>query len=156
MPDACFNVNGRDVHVDVPPDTPLLLVLRNDLGLRGTRHGCGEGDCGACTVLVNGQAMTACNLPVESVEGARVETVESLTTGEMPHPLVQAVIQEQAGQCGYCLAGILMRATALLASNAAPSRQEVAAALDSNLCRCGSHDRILRAVQRAAAQGPVS
>lgn len=152
-----FNVNGRDAGIDVAPGTPLLFVLRNDLGLRGTRHGCAEGECGACTVLLNGQPVTACNTPVEAAAGGRVETIEQLAHADPPHPLMEAIVAEQAGQCGYCLAGILMRAKALLHARAGDgrqlSRQEIADGLDAHLCRCGAHNRIIRAVQRAAVPG---
>ena len=146
-----FHVNGRAVAVDVAPSTPLLLALRNDLDLRGTRHGCGEGDCGACTVLIDGRPVTSCNTPVEAVQGQKVETVEQLTADATPHPLVKAVLEEQAGQCGYCLPGILMRAKALLAETPKPGRTAIAAALDGNLCRCGAHNRIMRAIEKAGA-----
>ncbi|MGI9385213.1 MAG: (2Fe-2S)-binding protein [Methyloligellaceae bacterium] len=145
-----FRVNGAAVDATAPANTPLLFVLRNDLGLRGTRFGCGEGTCGSCTVLVDGSAQTACNMAVSAVEGRHVETVESLARPGDRHPLLAAILAEQAGQCGYCLAGILMRAKALLAQTPRPTRSEVATALDGNLCRCGAHDRILRAVNRAA------
>lgn len=147
-----FRVNGADVEVDVAGRTPLIYVLRNDLGLRGTRFGCGEGTCGSCTVIVDGRAATACDTPLEAVAGRSVETVESLTAGPEPHPLLAAIVAEQAGQCGYCLSGILMRAKALLAATPQPTRNQIAAALDGNLCRCGAHDRIIRAVARAGTQ----
>jgi nicotinate dehydrogenase subunit A len=143
-------VNGEARDVSVDPDTPLLYVLRNDLGLKGTRAGCVEGQCMSCTVLLDGRPQTACMVPVGSVAGQRVETVESLVRNGTNHPLVDSVIEEQAGQCGYCLPGILMRAKALLDRDSAPSRADIAAALDDHLCRCGAHDRILRAVERAA------
>ena len=146
-----FRVNGADRIVAVPVNTPLLFVLRNDLELRGTRHGCAEGNCGACTVLLNGRPVTSCNTPLDAAAGQDVETIESLTAGEESHALVSAVLAEQAGQCGYCLPGILMRAKALLADNPHRTRQEIAEALDENFCRCGAHNRILRAVERAGA-----
>lgn len=148
-----FDVNGRKVGVAVDPDTPLLYVLRNDLGLRATRTGCSEGQCMSCTVLVDGRAVTACTEPVSVVAGRAVETVESLAGGDTPHPLVASFLAEQAGQCGYCLAGILMRAKALLATNPSPSRSEIVAAIDGHLCRCGAHTRMLRAIERAATAG---
>ena len=151
-----FRVNGNEVSVGVAPNTPLVFVLRHDLDLKGTRLGCGEGDCGACTVLLNGHPVTACNTTVDAVSGANVETIESLANGRSPDPLVSAVIAEQAGQCGYCLPGIIMRAKALLAENSTPTRVEIAAALDGNLCRCGAHNRIMRAVERAGAGGAES
>ncbi|MEM8977762.1 MAG: (2Fe-2S)-binding protein [Pseudomonadota bacterium] len=149
--DISFRVNGKEVAIHVAPNTPLLLALRNDLALKGTRHGCGEGDCGACTVLIDGRPVTSCNTPVEAVQGQTVETVEQLTAGSAPHPLVTAVLEEQAGQCGYCLPGILMRAKALLAETGQPDRATIAAALDDNLCRCGAHNRIMRAIEKAGA-----
>ena len=144
-----FRVNDKEVALDVAPNTPLLLALRNDLDLKGTRHGCGEGGCGACTVLINGRPVTSCNTPVEAAQGQTVETVEQLTSEATPHPLVTSILEEQAGQCGYCLPGILMRAKALLAETARPDRATIAAALDDNLCRCGAHNRILRAIEKA-------
>ena len=146
-----FRVNGREVTVDIAPNTPLLFALRNDLALKGTRHGCAEGDCGACTVLIDGRPVTSCNTPVEAVQGQSVETAEALTAGAARHPLVTAVLDEQAGQCGYCLPGILMRAKALLAETPEPDRATIAAALDDNLCRCGAHNRIMRAIEKAGA-----
>ncbi|MEM6495529.1 MAG: (2Fe-2S)-binding protein [Pseudomonadota bacterium] len=146
-----FRVNGKEVAVDAAPSTPLLLTLRNDLALKGTRHGCGEGDCGACTVLLDGRPVTSCNTPVEAVRGQNVETVEQLTSEATPHPLVTSVLEEQAGQCGYCLPGILMRAKALLAETVRPDRTTIAGALDNNLCRCGAHNRIMRAIEKAGA-----
>ena len=148
-----LRVNGAAVDVAAPANTPLLYVLRNDLGLKGTRFGCGEGTCGSCTVLVEGRAVTACNTPLEAVAGGSVETVEGLADGDDPHPLLAAIVAEQAGQCGYCLTGILMRAKALLAETPRPTRPQIAAALDDNLCRCGAHDRIIRAIARAAGGG---
>ena len=150
-----FQVNGTSRSVPGEAATPLLYVLRNDLQLRGTRHGCGEGHCGACTVLLDDRPVTACNTSLEAVDGRRVETIEALA-GEHPrHPLLDAVIQEQAGQCGYCLPGILLRAKALLSHTRKPGRAEIAEALDGNLCRCGAHNRILRAIERAATALPA-
>ena len=148
-----LHVNGETRDVSVDPDTPLLYVLRNDLGLKGTRAGCAEGQCMSCTVLLDGRPQTACMVPVGSVASQRVETVEALVCDGLNHPLVDSLLEEQAGQCGYCLAGILMRAKALLDRGGVPSRAEIAAALDDHLCRCGAHDRILRAIERAAAMG---
>ncbi len=147
-----LHVNGRKLGVEVDPDTPLLYVLRNDLGLKGTRAGCAEGQCLSCTVLIEGRPQTACTVPIGSVAGQSVETVESLA-GERPHALIDSVIEEQAGQCGYCLAGILMRAKALLDKEPAPSRAAITAALDGHLCRCGAHVRIIRAIEQAAQAG---
>jgi nicotinate dehydrogenase subunit A len=148
-----FHVNGNRVGVAVDPDTPLLYVLRNDLGLKGTRAGCAEGQCMSCTVLIDGRAVTACMEPVGAVAGRAIETVESLVDGGSRHPLVESFLKEQAGQCGYCIAGILMRAKALLAANAAPKRDEIVAALDGHLCRCGAHVRMIRAIEQAAGMG---
>lgn len=135
-----------------PPDTPLLDVLRNTLGLTGTRFGCGLEQCGACMVLVDGEPLPACTAALDSLAGREITTVEGLAgpDGSL-HPLQKAFAEEQAGQCGYCLSGILISAKALLDANPNPSRSEIAAALDGNLCRCGSHVRILKAVERAAA-----
>src|SRR5499426_3079768 len=132
-------------------ETPLLDVLRNSLGLKGTRFGCGLEQCGCCIVLIDGAPEKCCTKPVWSVAGKEIVTVEGIGDAARPHPLQQAFLDEQAGQCGYCLSGILISAAALRAHNTAPSRAEVAAALDRNLCRCGVHNRIIRAVQRAGA-----
>jgi len=148
-----FTVNGKPVSVALDnEETPLLNVLRNELGLMGTRFGCGLEQCGCCTVLIDGQPEKSCSKPVWSVAGKTVTTIEGLGTRARPHPLQQAFIDEQAGQCGYCLAGILISAKALLARNPSPTRAEIAQALDDNICRCGSHNRIMRAVEKAAAQ----
>ena len=141
-----MTVNGEAVSAAVPDDTPLLDVLRNHLNLKGSRYGCGLEQCGSCMVIINGRAEYSCARPVSSVAGARVETVESL----LAHPLHQAFLDEQAGQCGYCLSGILMTAKALLDVNKNPSRAEIIAALDRHLCRCGAHPRIIRAIEKAA------
>ncbi|HEY7577068.1 MAG TPA: (2Fe-2S)-binding protein [Acetobacteraceae bacterium] len=140
-------VNGRPVQVTAPETTPLLDVLRNQLDLKGARYGCGLEQCGSCMVLLDGEPIYACSREVGSVAGRSVTTVEGLT----PHPLQQAFLDEQAGQCGYCLSGIIVRAKALLDRNPSPTRAQIAEALDKNLCRCGAHPRILRAVQKAAA-----
>jgi nicotinate dehydrogenase subunit A len=146
-----FHVNGKPVSVSpANEETPLLAVLRNDLGLMGTRFGCGLEQCGCCMVLVDGSAENSCSKPVWSVAGKAVTTIEGLGTPERPHPLQQAFIDEQAGQCGYCLAGIIVSAKALLDKNPSPTKAEIAAALDGNICRCGSHNRIMRAVEKAA------
>jgi nicotinate dehydrogenase subunit A len=144
-------VNGSTVSVTADGDTPLLDILRNHLGLVGTKFGCGQEQCGCCMVLLDGQPAKSCGKPLSTVAGKEVVTIEGLGTPERPHPLQQAFLDEQAGQCGYCLAGILISAKALLDHNPSPSRAEIAAALDDNICRCGSHVRILRAVERAAA-----
>jgi nicotinate dehydrogenase subunit A len=147
-----LTVNGGDIDVFADGDTPLLDVLRNRLGLIGTKFGCGLEQCGCCMVLIDGQPAKSCGKPLSVVAGREIVTVEGLGTADRPHPLQQAFLDEQAGQCGYCLAGILISAKALLDRNPSPSRAEIAAALDDNICRCGSHNRILRAVARAAAQ----
>ena len=150
MPAFELTVNGRAVRVDADPDTPLLDVLRNHLGLIGTKFGCGLEQCGCCMVLIDGMPAKSCGEALSTVSGKRIVTIEGLGTPEKPHPLQQAFLDEQAGQCGYCLPGILVTAKALLDKNPAPSRREIALALDDNICRCGSHIRILRAVERAA------
>jgi nicotinate dehydrogenase subunit A len=147
-----LNVNGSDRTVEADPASPLLDILRNQLGLTGTRYGCGANQCGACNVLIEEQAVAACDTPLWAAAGKRIVTVEGLGTPERPHPLQRAFIAEQACQCGYCLSGILMSAAALLKRNPNPSEVEVRAALDRNLCRCGAHNRIVRAVLRAAKE----
>ena len=137
--------------VDADPAVPLLSVLRDEQGLSGPKFGCGQGECGACMVLVDGQPQTACNLPLWAVEGRRVVTVEGLGTADQPHPVQTAFCEERAAQCGYCVAGIVTSAAALLARDPQPSRQAIVQALDKHLCRCGAHNRMIRAVERAAA-----
>jgi nicotinate dehydrogenase subunit A len=151
MESIAFTVNGKPVSVAADGDTPLLDVLRNYLGLVGTKFGCGLEQCGTCMVLIDGEPVKSCGKAVSTIAGKTVLTIEGLGTPERPHPLQQAFLDEQAGQCGYCLPGILVTAKALLDRNPAPSRSEIARALDDNICRCGSHARILRAVERAAA-----
>jgi nicotinate dehydrogenase subunit A len=146
-------VNGRSVSVDTPATTPLLDVLRNHLDLKGSRYGCGLEQCGTCMVLLDGEPTYSCAREVGSVAGRHVTTIEGLGSPEHPHPLQQAFLQEQAGQCGYCLSGILISAKALLDRNPSPTRGEIVAALDKHLCRCGTHTRIIRAVQKAAGTG---
>jgi nicotinate dehydrogenase subunit A len=148
-----ISVNGVDRSVDVPTDTPLLYVLRDELGLNGARYGCGYGQCGACTVHVDGASVRSCLVPARAVVGKKVVTVEGLKKpdGEL-HPLQKAFLTEQAGQCGYCLPGMMMSAAALLSETANPSELDIRSALEENLCRCGSHNRIVRAVKRAAAE----
>ncbi|MCC6533883.1 MAG: (2Fe-2S)-binding protein [Burkholderiales bacterium] len=146
-----FTVNGQPCTVETDADTPLLYVLRNDLKLKGARFGCGVGQCGSCTVIVEGKDVYACDTPLWSVAGKSITTVEGIGTREHPHPLQQAFIEEQAAQCGYCIAGILMASKALLDRNARPSDQDIDQALERHLCRCGTHNRIRRAIQRAAA-----
>jgi nicotinate dehydrogenase subunit A len=144
-------VNGGETEIMADGATPLLTALRNDLGLTGARFGCGDGSCGACTVLVDGKPTTSCDTPVEWAAGRRIETAEALAIDGAPHPVQQALLDLQAGQCGYCLSGIAVRAAAFLAGNPSPTRAEIAAALDRHLCRCGAQPRILRAIARAAA-----
>lgn len=146
-----FTVNGEPRQVEAPETATLLDVLRNQLGLMGTRYGCGLEQCGCCMVLVDDQLSYACTREVGSVADRQVTTIEGLGTPATPHPLQQAFLDEQAGQCGYCLSGIVMSAKALLDRNPSPSRGDIVAALDKHLCRCGAHQRILRAVERAAA-----
>jgi nicotinate dehydrogenase subunit A len=143
-------VNGQQRDVTVDPETPLLYVLRNDLGLTGTKFGCGLGQCGTCTVLVAGQAVRSCVTPVQAVAGQEVTTIEGLGSPERPHPLQAAFIEEQAAQCGYCTPGIVMTATAFLAQTPRPTEAQIKEALAGTLCRCGTHDRVIRAVKRAA------
>ena len=146
-----LQVNGRPVQVDVDPGTPLLYVLRDELKLNGAKFGCGLGQCGACTVMLDGEAVFSCLVPISAVQGRAVKTVEGLGSAEKPGPMQRAFMEEQAAQCGYCIAGMMMRAQALLERNASPSEAEIRQALAPNLCRCGTHMRILRAVQRAAS-----
>jgi nicotinate dehydrogenase subunit A len=136
-------VNGVERTAEAAPETPLLYVLRNDLGLPGTRFGCGSGQCGACFVLVDGRAMASCDLPLSFVAGKKVTTIEGLG-GE--HPVQKALERHQAAQCGYCMSGIVMAAVALLSKNPQPGESEIRAALDKNLCRCGSHNRVVKAI----------
>jgi nicotinate dehydrogenase subunit A len=145
-----IEVNGRRQEVAATPETPLLYVLRNDLKLKGARFGCGLGQCGACTVLVDGKPVQSCDLPLSAAAGKAVTTIEGIAANGKPHPLQQAFIDEQAAQCGYCITGIIMAAKALLDANPGPSDAQIRAALKGNLCRCGTHHRILRAVRRAA------
>jgi nicotinate dehydrogenase subunit A len=143
-------VNGKRHRVTAAPDTPLLYVLRNDLGLNGPKFGCGLSQCGACTVHLGGDAVRSCVTPLSAVGTRPVTTLEGLGTPERPHPLQAAFIDEQAAQCGYCINGMIMTAAALLKKTPRPSETQIRAALAGNLCRCGTHMRILRAVQRAA------
>lgn len=145
-------VNGSTVSVTADGDTPLLDVLRNHLGLTGTKFGCGQEQCGCCMVLVDDRPEKSCGKALSTVVGREIVTIEGLGTRDRPHPLQTAFLDEQAGQCGYCLAGILISAKALLDRNPSPSRVQIAEALDDNICRCGSHNRILRAVERGAAR----
>jgi aerobic-type carbon monoxide dehydrogenase small subunit (CoxS/CutS family) len=143
-------VNGTSHQVDIDPATPLLYALRGELGLNGAKFGCGLGQCGACTVIIGGEPVFACLVPVVAVEGRPVTTVEGLGTVEQPSLLQQAFIAEQAAQCGYCTAGMIVRAQALLDRNPAPSDAEIRTRMEPNLCRCGTHLRILRAIRRAS------
>lgn len=148
-----LNINGREERLDVPGDTPLLYVLRNDLGLNGPKFGCGLAQCGACMVLVDGRPMQSCAMPASAAEGREVTTLEGLGGRENPHPLQLAFIEEQAMQCGYCASGMIVSGAALLKANPDPSEAEIRGALKNNLCRCGTHNRILKAVRRAAGNG---
>jgi nicotinate dehydrogenase subunit A len=145
-----LRVNGRDCEVRAEPNTPLLYILRNDLKLKGTRFGCGEGQCGACNVLVDGRVVQSCDIPLWSVAGHDITTIEGIGSGSRLHPVQQAFIEQQAIQCGYCIDGIIVSAVALLDRVKDPSDAQITAALDRNLCRCGTHVRILRAIRAAA------
>jgi len=146
-----LTVNGRAHAVDAEPDTPLLYVLRNELGLNGAKFGCGLGQCGACTVIVDGAAVFSCLMPIALLPGRQVMTIEGLGTEAAPGRVQRAFIAEQAAQCGYCIAGMVMRTQALLARTPDPSAQQIRDGLNPNLCRCGTHMRIIAAVRRAAA-----
>jgi nicotinate dehydrogenase subunit A len=146
-----LNVNGTAREVAADSETPLLYVLRNDLRLKGARYGCGLGQCGACTVIIDGKAVQSCDIPVSAAVGKSITTIEGIGTPEAPHALQRAFIGEQAAQCGYCLSGIIMSAKALLDRNPAPGESEIREALAGNLCRCGTHTRILRAIRSVAA-----
>ena len=145
-----LRVNDRDHEIDADPDTPLLYVLRDDLELNAAKFGCGLGQCGACTVIVDGKPVLSCVTPLVLVQGKQVTTLEGLGSVDAPAAIQRAFMDEQAAQCGYCIAGMMMRAQALLQKNAKPTDGEIRAALEMNLCRCGTHMRILRAVRRAA------
>jgi nicotinate dehydrogenase subunit A len=147
---ATLNINGHEVEFDGDPRTPLLYVLRNDLGLNAAKFGCGLGQCGACTVVVDGEAVFSCLTPIHKLKGRKITTLEGLGSAARPGALQRAFIEVQAAQCGYCIAGMMMRAHALLQSNARPSDGEIRMALEPHLCRCGTHMRILDAVKRAA------
>ena len=151
-----LTVNGRRHEAGAEPETPLLYVLRNDLKLKGARFGCGLGQCGACTVLVDGKPVQSCDFPLSAAAGKAITTIEGIAANGQPHPLQQAFIAEQAAQCGYCATGIIMTAKALLDANPRPSEAQIRAALKGNLCRCGTHQRILRAIQRAAKEMEVA
>ena len=147
-----LTINGEKKKTGAHRDTPLLYVLRNDFGLVGSRFGCGSGQCGACFVLVDGKPIASCDLPIWSLEGKAITTIEGLGKGGDLHPVQKALIAEQAAQCGYCMSGISVTAAALLERNKSPSDQEIREALDKHLCRCGSHNRVVRAVKKASEQ----
>lgn len=147
-----FTLNGKPVSLQVDPDRELLWVLRTDLGLTGTKYGCGEGICGACTVLVNEEPTPSCQITVGSVQGSDVVTIEGLEKGEGLHPLQKAFIKHDALQCGFCTPGMIMKAHGLLAANPSPSKEEILYEMDGNLCRCGAHTRIVDAIQTAARE----
>ena len=152
MPPIRFRLNGVETEVDADPDHVLLDILRSRFGLAGPHFGCGAGECGACRVIVDDHAITACDTPLWAVADKDVITLEGLGSAEDPHPLQRAFIAEQALQCGYCVSGILMSAAALLKRNPNPTNMDVRTALDRNLCRCGSHNRMVRAILRAATE----
>ena len=152
MPRIPFRLNGAEIDIDAEADLSLLSVLRGRLGMIGPHFGCGANECGACNVIIGDRAVASCDTPMWSVAGKDVTTIEGLGSVEAPHALQRAFIAAQAMQCGYCIPGILMSAAALLMQNPSPARDDVTAALDRNLCRCGSHNRIVRAVLRAAAE----
>lgn len=156
MPTIQFQLNGAAVSVDSDPDQTLLDLLRGRLGITSPHFGCGAGECGACHVMVDGRAVASCDMPMWSVANKDIVTLEGLGTAEQPHPLQRAFITEQAMQCGYCVSGILISAAALLKHKSSPTEAEVRAALDRNLCRCGSHNRMVRAVLRAASEMATS
>jgi len=145
-----ITVNGKRHSVDADGETPLLYVLRNDLKLKGARYGCGLGQCGACTVVIDGEAVQSCDVPLSAVAGKAITTIEGIGSTGRPHVLQQAFLAEQAAQCGYCTSGIIMSAYALLARMPRPTEAEIRTALAGNLCRCGTHARVLRAIKRAA------
>jgi nicotinate dehydrogenase subunit A len=146
-----ITVNGRVHDVTAEDETPLLYVLRNEANCKGVRYGCGLGQCGTCTVIIDGKPVQSCDVPVSAVAGKSITTIEGIGSMDHPHPLQRAFVEEQAAQCGYCATGIIMSAKALLDVNASPNDAQLKAALSKNLCRCGTHQRILRAVKRAAA-----
>ena len=152
MAQISLNVNGKSRVVNSDPTTPLLYVLRDDLGLNGPRFGCGLSQCGACTVIIDGSTMRSCSYPVSSAKNKQITTLEGLGTVAHPHALQAAFIEEQAAQCGYCMNGMIMTAKVLLDKNPHPNDEDIKRALDGNLCRCGSHLRVIRAVKRAAGE----
>lgn len=146
-----LTVNGQSCTVEADADTPLLYILRNDLDLKGARYGCGAGQCGACTVIMDGKDINSCDTPLWAAAGKTITTIEGIGTREQPHPLQQAFIDEQAAQCGYCITGIIMASKALLDRTPMPNDADIDAALERHLCRCGTHNRIRKAIHRAAA-----
>jgi nicotinate dehydrogenase subunit A len=152
MAQITLNVNGKSRMVDVDPTTPLLYVLRDDLELHGPRFGCGLSQCGACTVIIDGSTVRSCSYPVSSAKNKQITTLEGLGTVAHPHALQAAFVEEQAAQCGYCMNGMIMTAKVLLDKNPHPNDEDIKRALDGNLCRCGSHLRVIRAVKRAAGE----
>src|ERR1700721_22434 len=152
MPTIHFRLNGAEPELNAPPATPLVTALRGTFGLTGSHFGCGAGECGACTVIVNDHAINSCDTPLWSVADKDVTTIEGLGSDQNPHALQRAFIAEQALQCGYCVSGILMSDAALVKGTSNPTSAEIKAALDRNLCRCGSHNRMVRAILRAAAE----
>lgn len=148
---VALTVNGRSHQITSEPDTPLLYVLRDELQLNAAKYGCGLGQCGACTVMVDGEAVLSCVVPVMLLDGRQVTTVEGLGTVDAPGPMQQAFIEEQAAQCGYCIPGMMMRAQVLLQRNPASSEADIRAHMEPNLCRCGTHMRIVAAIKRAGA-----
>jgi isoquinoline 1-oxidoreductase alpha subunit len=147
-----FTLNEKRISVDAEPQTPLLWVIRDQVGLTGTKYGCGAGLCGACTVHVNGKAQRSCQTPVSAIEGAKIVTIEGLSP-DSSHPLQKAWIAEQVAQCGYCQSGQIMKAAELLAKNAKPSREQIVAHMDGNICRCGTYHRIVAGIERASREG---
>jgi aerobic-type carbon monoxide dehydrogenase small subunit (CoxS/CutS family) len=147
-----LQINGRDQQVDVPPSEPLLTVLRTELGLTGAKYGCGEGQCGACTVLVDGQAVRSCVSPVSTLQGKRITTIEGLAAPGTLHRMQQAFAEQDAMQCGYCTAGMIMSAVALLSRQPDPTEDQIVRGMNGNICRCGSHPRIVDAIRKAAAR----
>jgi nicotinate dehydrogenase subunit A len=152
MPSITLNVNGKSRTVNTDPTTPLLYVLRDDLELNGPRFGCGLAQCGACTVIMNGAAVRSCSIAVSAVQGKSITTLEGLGSVEHPHVLQKAFIEEQAAQCGFCMNGIIMNAKVMLDKNPHPTELEIRQGLANVLCRCGSHARVIRAIQRAAGE----
>jgi nicotinate dehydrogenase subunit A len=148
-----LTVNGNSATVDIPADTKLLYVLRNDLRLNGAKYGCGLGQCGACTVLADGAPIRSCIAEIGSLTGARIETIEGLARGDALHPVQRAMLAEQAAQCGYCSAGIVMASVALLRQTREPNDSQIKEALDDNLCRCGTQARVVRAIKRVVREG---